>query len=186
MRPAIHDATARQDSGEPLSSVSQAGDRSNGRLDMAAEGEIAGLADRPTHELRLAWRKVYRRESPVGLSRDLVIRALANKLQERAYGGPSASMKRHLNTLAGEFEKGSLCLDPGVVLKTGARLVRQWRGPRPHCSRARGRVRVRRPALSLTDHDCRADYRRTLVGPSVLRSDQANLPFAIHRRRARR
>ncbi len=96
--------------------------------DMAAEGEIAGLADRPTHELRLAWRKVYRREPPLGLSRDLVIRALANKLQERAYGGPSASMKRRLTTLAGEFEKGGLCLDPGVVLKTGARLVRQWRG----------------------------------------------------------
>jgi DUF2924 family protein len=130
MRPAIHDATARQNSGEPLSSVSQAGDRSNGRrsLDMAAEDEIAGLADRPTHELRLAWRKVYRREAPVGLSRDLVIRVLANKLQERAYSGPSASMKRRLNTLAGESEKGRPCLDPGVVLKTGARLVRQWRG----------------------------------------------------------
>ena len=37
-------------------------------------------------------------------------------------------MNRRLNTLAGEFEKGSLSFDPGVVLKTGARLVRQWRG----------------------------------------------------------
>jgi hypothetical protein len=130
MRPAIHDATARQHSGEPLSVIGQVGDRSNGprNPEMAAEGEIAGLADRPTHELRLAWRKVYRREPPVGLSRDLVIRALANKLQERAYGGPSASMKRRLNTLAGEFEKGGLSFDLGVVLKAGARLVRQWRG----------------------------------------------------------
>jgi hypothetical protein len=53
---------------------------------------------------------------------------LANQIQERAYGGPSSSMKRRLNTLAGEVEKGSLSFDPGVVLKTGARLVRQWRG----------------------------------------------------------
>ena len=130
MSPPIHNAAARQDSAEPLSVVGQTSDRSNGwrSLDMTAESEIAGLADRPTHELRLAWRKSYRREPPVGLSRDLVIRALANKLQERAYGGPSASMKRRLTTLAGEFEKGGLCLDPGVVLKTGARLVRQWRG----------------------------------------------------------
>ena len=89
---------------------------------------IAELADRATHELRLAWRRLYRREPPVGLSRDLMIRALANKLQERAYGGPSPSTKRRLNTLAGEVEKGSLSFDPGVVLKTGARLVRQWRG----------------------------------------------------------
>jgi hypothetical protein len=130
MRPAIHDATARQNSGEPLSVIGQAGDRSDGLRcsDIAAESEIAGLPDRPTHELRLSWRRLYRREPPVGLSRDLMIRVLANKLQERAHGGPSLAMKRHLNTLAGEFEKGRLSFDPGVVLKTGARLVRQWRG----------------------------------------------------------
>jgi DUF2924 family protein len=130
MRPEIHDATARQNSGEPLSVIGQAGDLRNGlrRSDMAAESEIARLADQSTHELRLSWRSLYRREPPVGLSRDLMIRVLANKLQERAYGGPSLAMKRHLNTLAGEFEKGRLSLDPGVVLKSGARLVRQWRG----------------------------------------------------------
>jgi len=37
-------------------------------------------------------------------------------------------MKRCLNTLAGEFEKGGRSFDAGVALKTGARLVRQWRG----------------------------------------------------------
>jgi hypothetical protein len=57
-----------------------------------------------------------------------MIRALASKMQERAYGGLSPSMKRRLNTLAAEFEKGCSSFDPGVVLKTGARLVRQWRG----------------------------------------------------------
>jgi hypothetical protein len=95
---------------------------------MAAESEIAGLADRPTHELKLAWRRLYRRDPPLGLSRDLMIRAVANKMQERAYGGPSLAMKRHLNTLAGGFEKGRLSFDPGVVLKSGAKLVREWRG----------------------------------------------------------
>jgi hypothetical protein len=130
MRPVIHDATARQNSGEPLSVIGQAGGRNNGprRPAVSAEDEIAELADRPTHELRLSWRKLYRREPPVGLSRDVMIRGLANKMQERAYGGPSPSMNRRLNTLVGEFEKGSLSFDPGVVLKTGARLVRQWRG----------------------------------------------------------
>ena len=37
-------------------------------------------------------------------------------------------MQRHLQTLAGELEKGARCFDPGMVLKTGASLVRQWRG----------------------------------------------------------
>jgi hypothetical protein len=131
MRPAIHDAPARQHSGEPLSVIGQAGARSDepcsSKMD-DTEAEIAGLPDRSTHQLRLAWRKLYRREPPLGLSRNLMIRTLANRLQERAYGGPSLAMTRRLNTLAGEFEKGSLCLDPGFVLKTGARLVRQWRG----------------------------------------------------------
>jgi hypothetical protein len=30
--------------------------------------------------------------------------------------------------LAGEFQKGARSFDPGGVLKTGATLVRQWRG----------------------------------------------------------
>jgi hypothetical protein len=128
MRLAIHGATARQHSGEPSPFIGPAGDRSNRPRSLVDEGEIAGLADRPTRELRLSWRKVYRREPPVGLSRDLMIRALTNKIQERAFGSPSPSMKRRLNTLAGEFEKGGSSFDPGVVLKTGTRLVRQWRG----------------------------------------------------------
>jgi hypothetical protein len=37
-------------------------------------------------------------------------------------------MKRRLNTLAGEFEKGRLSFDLGVILKSGAKLVREWRG----------------------------------------------------------
>ena len=108
--PASRHCTARQNSGEPLSVIGQAGGKSNGprRPAMSAEDEIAELADRSTHKLRLSWRKLYRREPPVGLSRDLMIRVLANQIQERAHGGPSRSLKRHLHTLAGEFEKGSL------------------------------------------------------------------------------
>jgi hypothetical protein len=95
---------------------------------MATESEIAGLAERATPELRLAWRRLYRRDPPLGLSRDLMIRALANQMEERAHGGPSQAMKRHLHTLAGGLDKGGRSFDPGVVLKSGARLVREWRG----------------------------------------------------------
>jgi Protein of unknown function (DUF2924) len=57
-----------------------------------------------------------------------MIRGLADKLQQRAHGGPSRALQRRLQILAGEFEKGALSFDPGIVLKTGATLVRQWRG----------------------------------------------------------
>ena len=57
-------------------------------------------------------------------SRDLIIRGLADKLQQRAHGGPSRGLQRRLRILTREFEKGAGSFDPGGVLKTGASLVR--------------------------------------------------------------
>ena len=107
------------------------GDRSSrlGSADIAeVDRQIAELLDRSTSELRFAWRQLYRTGPPQGLSRDLLIRALAHQLQEHAAGGASRAMRRRLQTLAGEFEKKSASFDPGIVPKTGTTLVRQWRG----------------------------------------------------------
>jgi Protein of unknown function (DUF2924) len=132
MKPSVHDPSARQHSGEP-SSVLGSDDGRNNRLQNPDRAElefceIAGLVDRSTQELRRAWRTLHHTGPPLGLSRDLMIRGLADKLQQRAHGGPGRALQRHLQTLAGEFEKGARSFDPGMVLKTGATLVRQWRG----------------------------------------------------------
>ncbi len=131
MKSPIAEASAPQHSGEPSPVLSRCVARNsrarNPGIAKIAD-EIAGLIDRPTHELRLAWRKLHRTAPPLGLSRDLMIRALANKLQEHTLGGPSLGLRRRLQTLAGDLEKGALFFDPGTVLKTGATLVRQWRG----------------------------------------------------------
>jgi len=37
-------------------------------------------------------------------------------------------LQRRLQMLATDFERGARSFDPSVVLKTGATLVRQWRG----------------------------------------------------------
>ena len=58
----------------------------------------------------------------------VIIRGLADQLQQRTHGGPSRALQRRLRILAGDFEKGARSFDPNVVLKTGAILVRQWRG----------------------------------------------------------
>ena len=76
----------------------------------------------------MAWREIHRTVPPPGLSRDLLIRALAHQLQEQTHGGTSQAQRRRLQTLTREFEKGGGCFDPGIVLRTGTRLVRQWRG----------------------------------------------------------
>ena len=131
MKPPIHDASARQPSGGPSPVPGRGGDRNDRARKPGlreVEAEIAGLLDRSTQELRLAWRKWRRTEPSLGLSRDLLIRALAYDLQERAHGGPRAALRRRLHTFAGEVEKRALSFDPGVVPKTGTTLVRQWRG----------------------------------------------------------
>jgi hypothetical protein len=131
MKPPLHDASARQHSGGPSSGLGPNGGQKD-RLrspDLAKlDCEIAGLVDRSTEELRRAWRALHHTGPPLGLSRDLIIRGLADKLQQRAHGGPSRALQRRLQILAGEFEKGARSFDLGGVLKTGATLVRQWRG----------------------------------------------------------
>jgi Protein of unknown function (DUF2924) len=74
------------------------------------------------------WQRLHHTGPPLGLSRDLIIRGLTDKLQQRAHGGPSRALQRRLQTLAGEFEKGVRCFDASILLKPGATLVRQWRG----------------------------------------------------------
>ena len=95
----------------------------------ALANEIGSLEGLPTHELRIVWRRLYRSEPPRCLPRDLLIRALAYRMQERAHGGLTPATKRKLRSLVAEIEtKGTPAFDPGIVLKPGARLVREWAG----------------------------------------------------------
>jgi len=131
MKPSFHEASACQNSGGPSPVPGRGGDRENQprSADIAKlEVDIIGLVDRSTQDLRLAWRQVHRTGPPPGLSRDLLIRALAHRLQEETHGGTSRAQRRRLQTLAREFEKGSGSSDPGSMLRTGTTLVRQWRG----------------------------------------------------------
>jgi hypothetical protein len=131
MKTPLQDASTRQHSGEPSSGLAANDgrkDRPRNRDLAKLDGEIAGLAGQPTEELRRVWRTFYHTGPPLGLSRDLIIRGVADKLQQRARGGPSRALQRRLRMLAAEFEKGARSFDLGGALKTGAILVRQWRG----------------------------------------------------------
>ena len=108
MKQPIHDPSARQHSAERSPVAGRGGTRTNrtGNADVAeVNRQIAELVDRSTHELRLAWRQLHRTGPPRGLSRDLLIRALANQLQERTHGRASGALRRRLQTLAGEFDR---------------------------------------------------------------------------------
>jgi hypothetical protein len=89
---------------------------------------IAGLHDLTAQQLRDEWRRLHRGQPP-RLSRDLLIRTIAYRFQELAYGSLSKAIQRKLVALTKELEtRGSIVVLGDFRLRPGARLVREWRG----------------------------------------------------------
>ena len=89
------------------------------------EGDLAGAS---LDKLRGEWRRLYRRDPPK-VSRDLLIREIAYRRQELQHEGLGKTTRRKLKTLAKMFRTtGRVGPDPGLALKPGARLVREWHG----------------------------------------------------------
>lgn len=90
--------------------------------------KIATLTDLTAQQLRTEWRRLYRNHPP-RLSRDLLVRTVAYRMQELAYGGLSKATQRKLVALTKELQaNGGIAPDPGPRARPGARLVREWRG----------------------------------------------------------
>jgi Protein of unknown function (DUF2924) len=89
---------------------------------------LAALAAISLGDLRLEWRRLYRAEPP-RLSRDIMTRAIAYRLQEIAHGGLSKVTRRRLMTLAESFDvDGRIAAPVGPRIKSGSRLIREWHG----------------------------------------------------------
>lgn len=100
----------------------------NSNRPISTAGELSALARLPLDELRREWRRLYHRDPP-RISRDLLIRGIGYRLQELQHGGIGNATCRKLRTLAKMFRtEGRVAPDPGLSLKPGARLVREWHG----------------------------------------------------------
>ena len=77
-------------------------------------------------ELKTAWATEYGREPPKGLWPDLMVRALAWRLQERAFGGHDKATQRLLAAYRRNKPGDSRC----ARLKAGTVLVREFGGNR--------------------------------------------------------
>jgi hypothetical protein len=63
------------------------------------------------------------------MSRDLLVRAIAYRMQELAFGGISKATHRKLMALTKELAAtGSVVCDRDREIQPGTRLVREWRG----------------------------------------------------------
>jgi len=95
-------------------------------IDIASE--IERLSKLTLFELRGEWRRHHRSSPPMRLSRDLLVRGITYKLQERRYGGLSPSILCRLENLGVLDDCDKSRPLPPISLKPGARLVREWRG----------------------------------------------------------
>jgi hypothetical protein len=99
---------------------------STGRHELSQR--IVALNELTAQQLRDEWRRLYRGQPP-RLSRDLLIRTIAYRMQELVYGGLSKATQRKLDALTSELKgKGSIAVTPDTSLRPGTRLVREWRG----------------------------------------------------------
>ena len=80
-------------------------------------------------ELRQQWRVLYKAEASPSLSRELLLRAVAYRMQEVALGGLRLQRQRQLHQFAQQLnESQEARIRPRPELKPGTRLVREWQG----------------------------------------------------------
>jgi hypothetical protein len=95
----------------------------------ACREALARLPELNLGELRQQWRILYKTEASPHLSRELLVRAVAYRMQEVALGGLRPAQQRRLRQYAQEFnETGETRLRARPELKPGTRLVREWQG----------------------------------------------------------
>lgn len=90
--------------------------------------ELAALPDLPLDDLKRRWRDLYGAPPPSRLGRALIVRAIAYRLQEQAFGGLKPATHRRLARAAEEIGTGRSPSAPPVTIKPGTRLLREWQG----------------------------------------------------------
>jgi hypothetical protein len=97
--------------------------------DPAVEAELDRLAIAPIVELRERYREVLRTGPPKAFGPDLLRRSIAQRIQEKAYGGLPGPTKRLLHQLVKAMAaKPNGRLELRRRIKPGSELVRTWKG----------------------------------------------------------
>jgi hypothetical protein len=75
------------------------------------------------------WTELFKKPVPMGIRRGLMVRILAYRLQEQAFGGLSSASRRRLQQMAAELAsgKGNVSAEPQRI-KAGTRFLREWQG----------------------------------------------------------
>jgi len=91
--------------------------------------QLKALTGMTAPALRAHWKETFGRPHPGWFQKDFLLRCLAYRLQEEAYGGLSAAIRKRLKRLAEGARNGTASTEFATPrLKPGTRLIRSWRG----------------------------------------------------------
>ena len=93
------------------------------------EGEIAALDDLPRPDLIDRWQALHKSSPPKGLSRRLLILAIAYRMQVKRYGGLTPAVRRRLLKATNDGAPRTEARTSGAPkVAPGTRLIREWNG----------------------------------------------------------
>jgi hypothetical protein len=109
--------------------MTSSGQQSKAAVDPAVETELDRLPTALIADLRKRYCELFRTEPPKAFGPDLLRRSIAHRIQEKAYGGLSASTRRLLDQLVKAARaKPNGRLELPRRIKPGSELVRTWKG----------------------------------------------------------
>jgi Protein of unknown function (DUF2924) len=94
----------------------------------ALTAEIADLSKASVTDLRERWKNLYGKEPLGHIGRSLMIRAIAYRLQELAFGGLKPSTQRVLDRIGASRSEAALEPTPKRRASAGTVLIREWQG----------------------------------------------------------
>lgn len=93
--------------------------------------KLGALPSMSPAQLRALWRECWRRPAPE-IGPDLLRRGIAWKIQSRVHGDLPNGVGRSLDLSAERIRRGEALTGRAASLRTGSRLVREWRGRTHH------------------------------------------------------
>ena len=103
-------------------------DQSSGTQAEEISAEIAALAALGINDLKARWRDLYDTEPPPRISRELLTRAIAYRLQEKVFGGLPLATHRLLERVSADLSSHRARVSQARKAAPGTLLIREWRG----------------------------------------------------------
>ena len=152
-------------------------------MDPSPQPHVTLLAQFTTQELRTLWPQWFDRPPPAKMRRELLVRALAYRMQERAAGGLTMATRTTLREIAKRAKSNSVT---GVIapprLTPGTHVIREWGNERHQVTVEVAGFIYRGSAIGVSPRLPVASPARAGRGRSSLGSPPLSRDGGVHRR----